>query len=279
MPSATSVTAASVIKIAAREIGYREQSGNRNKYGKAYGVDGTAWCAQFIWWVLDQAGDLLGIPKTAWCPTLLADARKRGLIVRDPARGDRSGTPRAGDIGLVQRPGQPNGAKHVFFVEKYLGDGWVQTIEGNTNNNGSAQGIGVFRLKRKLTDLIVIYRPKYTPPASGGGGGGGRPGTGGTVDLSQLIKAAKLDTDRKQGGTTPGSADDVRIVEAALVREGLLPAKWALDGSFGSLTVNAYARWQRSKAGGDYEGRDADGIPGRDSLTRLGKRHGFRVVA
>lgn len=277
MPSAVTVTAAAVIKIAAREIGYREQSGNRNKYGKAYGVDGTAWCAQFIWWCLDQAGDLLGIPKTAWCPTLLADARKRGLIVRDPARGDRSGTPRGGDIGLVQRPGQPNGAKHVFFVEKYLGDGWVQTIEGNTNNSGSAQGIGVFRLKRKLTDLIVIYRPRYAPPASGGGGGP-KP-AGKIVDLSKIRAAAKRDTDRPQGGTTAGAADDVKIVEAALKAEGLLPAKYAADGSFGSMTVAAYAKWQRSKAGGDYEGDDADGVPGEDSLTRLGKRHGFKVVA
>lgn len=273
MPSR--VTAAAVIKIAAREIGYREQSGNRNKFGRAYGVDGTAWCAQFIWWCLNQAGDLLGIPKTAWCPTLLADARKRDLIIRDPARGDRSGTPRAGDIGLVQRSGQPNGAKHVFFVEKYLGDGYVQTIEGNTNNSGSAQGVGVFRLKRKLTDLIVIYRPKYAAPTSSGGGGGSKPATR-TVDLSKVVAAAQRDSDRPQGGTTSGASDDVKIVEAALKAEGLLPSKYAADGSFGSLTVDAYAAWQR-RCG--YRGNDADGIPGRASLEKLGKKHGFKVVA
>lgn len=113
------------------------------------------------------------------------------------------------------------------------------------------------------------------PPAAGGGSGSPVK----VVDLSQLVKAATLDTGRKQGGTTPGAGDDVKIVEAALKREGLLSSRYARDGSFGSLTVKAYARWQESAAGGSYRGDDADGIPGRKSLERLGKRNGFKVTA
>lgn len=95
-----------------------------------------------------------------------------------------------------------------------------------------------------------------------------------TVDLSNLVAAARRDPGLKQGGTThPG---DVRVVEAALRAEGLLSATYAGDGSFGTSTVTAYARWQRRLG---YTGRDADGIPGKASLEKLGAKRGFKVKA
>lgn len=109
----------------------------------------------------------------------------------------------------------------------------------------------------------------------GGVGGGGRPPTRRTVDLSRLITAAQLDPKRPQGGTTKGSVGHVRIVETALQAEGLLSSRFSGDGSFGSLTVKAYAKWQR-KCG--FTGKDANGIPGRKSLERLGQRHRFSVT-
>lgn len=128
------------------------------------------------------------------------------------------------------------------------------------------------------TDHVHVFfgtAAYVAPPAAGGGGGSVLK----VVDLSQLISAAKQDPGRKQGGTTPGAADDVKIVEAALKSEGLLSSRYARDGSFGSLTIAAYSKWQESKAGGSYRGKDADGIPGRKSLERLGKRNNFKVVA
>ncbi|MER5815466.1 N-acetylmuramoyl-L-alanine amidase [Streptomyces californicus] len=95
------------------------------------------------------------------------------------------------------------------------------------------------------------------------------------VDLSKLIAAARHNPSAKG---TPVTYAGVRIVEAALVDAGLL-AKPLLDGHFGTTTVTAYSRWQKSKAGGGYTGKAADGIPGKDSLTRLGKRAGFTVTA
>lgn len=90
------------------------------------------------------------------------------------------------------------------------------------------------------------------------------------VSLSRLIRAAKADPPKRG---TPVSYSGVKIVEQALVAEGLI-ARSLADGHFGTQTVAAYAAWQR-RCG--YSGRDADGIPGRDSLTRLGKKHGFDV--
>lgn len=98
-----------------------------------------------------------------------------------------------------------------------------------------------------------------------------------SVSLGHVISAARLDPPAPQGHTTYPA--DVRLVESALRAEGLLPAAYAADGAFGSRTVDAYTRWQESPLGGAYRGAAADGIPGLDSLTRLGARHGWRVLA
>ncbi|ACX71121.1 hypothetical protein pZL12.44c [Streptomyces phage ZL12] len=95
------------------------------------------------------------------------------------------------------------------------------------------------------------------------------------VDLSKLIAAARSNPAAKG---TPVTYAGVRIVETALVDAGVL-AKPYSDGHFGTTTVAAYSRWQKSKAGGSYTGKAADGIPGKDSLTRLGKKYGFTVTA
>ncbi|MFE6412534.1 N-acetylmuramoyl-L-alanine amidase [Streptomyces sp. NPDC057837] len=96
-----------------------------------------------------------------------------------------------------------------------------------------------------------------------------------TVDLSKLVAAAKSNP---AAAGTPVSYSGVKTVEAALVDAGLLEKRYS-DGHYGTSTITAYAAWQRSKAGGGYRGKDADGIPGKDSLIRLGKKYGFTVVA
>ncbi|MFJ2949112.1 N-acetylmuramoyl-L-alanine amidase [Streptomyces sp. NPDC087226] len=97
------------------------------------------------------------------------------------------------------------------------------------------------------------------------------------VDLSQLVAAARSNPGMKG---TPVTYAGVRTVEAALVDAGLL-AKTRLDGHFGSDTVTAYSRWQQRLYPGasTKPGGAADGIPGMDSLRRLGQRHGFDVIA
>ncbi|MPY47173.1 N-acetylmuramoyl-L-alanine amidase [Streptomyces acidicola] len=93
-----------------------------------------------------------------------------------------------------------------------------------------------------------------------------------TVDLSKLVTAARSNP---AASGTPVTYSGVRTVEAALVDAGLLAKKYS-DGHYGTATVDAYAKWQRRLG---YTGRDADGIPGKTSLTKLGAKHGFNVVA
>ncbi|MEU2111815.1 N-acetylmuramoyl-L-alanine amidase [Streptomyces sp. NPDC019507] len=92
------------------------------------------------------------------------------------------------------------------------------------------------------------------------------------VDLSKLVAAAKSDPPRRG---TPVSYYGTKTVEQALVREGLLAPSLA-DGHFGTATRTAYASWQR-RCG--YSGKDADGIPGAESLKKLAARRGFTVTA
>lgn len=113
-------------------------------------------------------------------------------------------------------------------------------------------------------------------------GGGGtpapRPPLAGAppISLHILQMCAHEDPPKPQGQTT--NANQVIWVQKALVLEGLLSdsdKRWG-RGSFGSMTVSAYAGWQRRLG---YSGSAADGIPGQTSLAKLGAKYGFRVVA
>lgn len=92
-----------------------------------------------------------------------------------------------------------------------------------------------------------------------------------SVSLAHVVAAARQDPPASQGHTTYRA--EVLLVEKALQAEGLLDATY-VDGSFGTRTVTAYAKWQRRQG---YQGVDADGIPGKATLIRLGAAHGFTV--
>ncbi len=69
------------------------------------------------------------------------------------------------------------------------------------------------------------------------------------------------------------------VLESAL-RRALdqlgLPNRNTDDGSLGTLFLESYSRWQGHLG---YSGNDADGVPGRESLTKLAEFTGaFRVV-
>lgn len=94
------------------------------------------------------------------------------------------------------------------------------------------------------------------------------------VSLANVVYAAHNDPKAPQGHAA--HASDVKLLEHALNAEGLLPTKYANDGSYGSLTIAAYKVWQQRC--GFHGTTDVDGIPGIDSLTKLGNRHGFTVI-
>jgi Peptidase family M23/N-acetylmuramoyl-L-alanine amidase len=93
------------------------------------------------------------------------------------------------------------------------------------------------------------------------------------VDVGKVDTAFHADPGRAQGdGIHPLH---VRPVEMALLSLGFLDSVWAMDGYAGTRTREAYRAFQRSLG---FTGADANGIPGKTSLSQLGRQFGFTVV-
>ncbi|MEU4224770.1 peptidoglycan-binding protein [Nonomuraea sp. NPDC026600] len=87
-----------------------------------------------------------------------------------------------------------------------------------------------------------------------------------SVNMEATVKAAQIDPRRPDSTLTPGAKASVLLVEQALQDRQLLDAKW-VDGYFGSTTVTAFAKYQKSLG---LTGLDANGLPGKGSLAKLG---------
>jgi hypothetical protein len=154
--------AGAALGIAASQVGVMEDplGSNRGREVDAY-LDsvncprGSFWCMGFVHWCFMKAAEEKGVanpfPKTAGC----LDAWNR-VGRAQPARRITAQQALA-NPGLV-RPGLVfildfgGGAGHTGFVKQSLG-GALRTIEGNSNDGGSRNGLGVFDLnRRKVTD-------------------------------------------------------------------------------------------------------------------------------
>lgn len=133
-----------LVEVAARELGVRERTGqNDGLRVEAYLATvnlkkGQPWCAAFVSWVYKQAG--YSRPRTAWSPALFPSSRLA-----------RSALP--GNLLAVYFPKLKRIA-HVGIILKMDGE-WCSSIEGNTNNQGSREGDGVYRKRRHVK---TIYR-------------------------------------------------------------------------------------------------------------------------
>lgn len=143
------------VQIALAENGVREEPPNSNRgpkvdqYNAASGAgNGGLWCMSFVYWAFQQAAAQTGqahpMPKTAYCPYLLSWAQERNKLVTTPQRGD---------IFLLKglRDGKPS-VIHTGIVT----GGSINTVEGNTNNDGSANGIGVFTRTRSTSSCYFV---------------------------------------------------------------------------------------------------------------------------
>lgn len=141
---------------AVKHVGVREQpaGSNRNPFGKWFGVDGVPWCAEFVSYAF-SVGAAVTICKgfkapgcypqgCAYVPTLEAWLRQSGQWAGRVA-------PKPGDIAIFNWDGGV--ADHVGIVEKNLGGGLFQTIEGNTAVGNDSNGGQVLRRTRSLTQV------------------------------------------------------------------------------------------------------------------------------
>lgn len=168
VPSSTTTASkllAATLKVAASQVGVREKpmgsnSGPEvNKYLASVGLGpGNAWCIAFVYWCFEQAAKELGVANPV--------VKTGGVLAHWNAAGER-GIPRIKTDQAVNKPSlitpgmifvidtpPPGGGGHAGLVEAVIG-GKLTTIEGNSNDGGSREGVGVFRRKnsRKINSI------------------------------------------------------------------------------------------------------------------------------
>lgn len=124
------------------------------KYLASVGLGpGFAWCAAFVFWCAGQAGPN-ALPRTGGVQKMWRDGLSAGLPALRPA--EALAEPARIAPGMVFFISHGAGTGHTGFVEGIRPDGRLITVEGNTNDGGSREGIGVFRLQRRTISSINL---------------------------------------------------------------------------------------------------------------------------
>lgn len=152
---------AAIVRIATEEIGVEEVDGTNcgpqvNRYKSATNLPPTEpwpWCAAFVDWVVLQALRETQTPETAtfrrpttagaWALEAWSLAQDASTNTKKPHRGDIM----PGDIVIFT-------FSHVgFAVSEPDKDGYVTTVEGNTDGQGSREGGAVLRKRRHIDKI------------------------------------------------------------------------------------------------------------------------------
>ena len=139
-----------MVDVYLRSVGINPAAGSANQ---------RAWCAAFVFWGFESASESLGgpnpLPRTAGCLDHWNRAEGIGGVARI-SRAQAYSDPALIKPGLVFILDFGQGLGHTGVVEALLPGGRLATVEGNTNEDMSRNGVGVFRLdRRKLSDATL----------------------------------------------------------------------------------------------------------------------------
>jgi peptidoglycan hydrolase-like protein with peptidoglycan-binding domain len=146
------------------ELVIKDQS-NSGPWVRAYmdNNEGTPWfwCMGFVQTIIDQAATQLGkdfrtlMPLTYSCDTVGTTGIAKGLLSRVATVRANPSIVKPGDIFLVQKT--PNDWFHTGLITGVHGD-LFDTIEGNTNTDGSSNGNGVYKRVRNFqTSKLDVF--------------------------------------------------------------------------------------------------------------------------
>jgi hypothetical protein len=164
-PVAASSLLGNVLLVAGGEVGVMEEppGSNRgpkvNQYLASVGLNAEAgsfaWCAAFVYWCFREASTKLGVAnpanRTAGALDVWNLAGPKGF--RRLTCAEATETPALVRPGMVFVLSTGGGHGHVGLVESTAGV-VLTTIEGNTNDGGSREGVGVFRRVGRKTGTI-----------------------------------------------------------------------------------------------------------------------------
>ena len=144
-----------VIKEAKHRIGAREDKKRKNRgkkvdaYVKSVGTPlGSPWCAAFVSHTVHTAFPDSQWLRSASCQHIYLWARHNDLLLDKPEA-----------QSVVLFPGSDGAFHHIGFVTDYnFWTGTITTIEGNSNDEGSAEGTEVVKQERAVTNGMVFVK-------------------------------------------------------------------------------------------------------------------------
>ncbi len=161
--TAPSPLLAEVLEVAASQIGVTESPPNSNRgpqvdeYLRTVGLNPEgqhySWCAAFVYWCFQQSVNRLQLPRnplvrTAGCLDHWNRATCKKITKQAALK-----NPALVQPGFIFIIDHGHGSGHTGLVESSQG-GLLVTIEGNTNQQLSSNGYGVFRLtRRKIVEI------------------------------------------------------------------------------------------------------------------------------
>jgi len=145
------------LKVAISQLGVEESPKGSNageaveKYLKSVGLGkGYAWCMAFAYYCYKEASKQLLVTNPLF--------QTGGVIKQwNESPEFRSQKPEPGCLFIMD---YGSGKGHTGFVEKVLPNGKIQTIEGNTNDEGSREGYEVCRRTRTVASCkgFLIFK-------------------------------------------------------------------------------------------------------------------------
>ena len=178
-----------MIEIAKGQVGYKEttgypkNNGKDSKYGAYFGMNGYHWCGMFVGWCCNQAGMVLStkdfnakngnICNAISCVCGVSVAKQKGVWVSNgdskSARQNSSVKPDPGDIVFFSW-GFNSSVDHVGIVVEDAGNGFVNTVEGNTEGGSAGganqKGAGVWTKKRSKACIIGYCKTALYDPTN-----------------------------------------------------------------------------------------------------------------
>ena len=238
-----------VLANASRRIGYYAPSdpqpgseAGRYWTGKGQGawLSGPStsiwWCMLFVSMVFDEAGQIDAIGGFSYnTDVTISHARARGLPFVTAAQAQ------PGDVVIFNWNGGPT--DHVGIVERNLGGGWLQTIEGNTSSGAAGSqsaGNGVWR-RRRHDMIAAVIRPAWR---------------GGSLAASSSTAPAALSVDGWWGQAT------TRRLQQVLGT--------TVDGVISSQPAANRAHWPRAGSGWKWVARASGSQCIRALQSRVG---------
>lgn len=159
---AVSSVARQALAEALSHVGAHEQPLGSNRgpqvdeWNRRAGVPlGSSWCAAFACSMYDDAAKKLGVSR----PVLMMTGSSSALYRWAKANGKLVARPEPGDIALVI--GGETGHYHTVLVERVIPNAErFATVEGNSNNDGSANGVEVaHRVNGRRLSSCHFVRP------------------------------------------------------------------------------------------------------------------------